>query len=244
MTNPISNDPPAIKDIEADLPNRSDSQDLFTTKANRFFSSLPEWANSLTQFGQWLGQKVTNVHQYEQAAAQHVEAAKTEVDNANSAAQQASGFADAAQQHASIAQQQAHQSEQSATNAAQQVSLAEAEVLKTKTEVNRASEQADRATTQADTAENWSQQSQQYANDAQGHSDQAAAYRDEAQGYAAALNMPGAYGNAGKVLVANENEDGYEFKNFYTREEVDQIRNQVKKEGFKPLFESGIFKGI
>lgn len=244
MSDPISNDPPAIKDIEADLPNRSDSQDLFTTKANRFFSSLPEWANSLTQFGQWLGQKVTNVHQYEQAAAQHVEAAKTEVDNANSAAQQASGFADAAQQHASIAQQQAQQSGQSATNAAQQVSLAEAEVLKTKTEVNRASEQADRATTQADTAENWSQQSQQYANDAQGHSDQAAAYRDEAQGYAAALNMPGMYGHSGKVLAVNGQEDNYVFLEVYTKAEVDLIIEDIVSKAYRPKFEKRFFNGV
>jgi hypothetical protein len=90
MTNPISNDPPDIKDIEADLPNRSDSQDQFTSKANRFFSSLPEWQASLSSLSEWQQQCAVQTHQYMNTAQQAVDDSQAQVSLAEQQVQLAS----------------------------------------------------------------------------------------------------------------------------------------------------------
>ncbi|WP_157729763.1 glycine-rich domain-containing protein [Bacterioplanes sanyensis] len=119
MTNPIFNDPPVVKNIEADLPSRSDSQDQFTSKANRFFSSLPEWQQSLAGLAEWqkncsdmtyhymedaekavtdaqhavtdAQQEVSNAAQQVVLAAQQVTLAKEQTDRAENFTQQIEG---------------------------------------------------------------------------------------------------------------------------------------------------------
>ncbi|ASP37855.1 hypothetical protein CHH28_03830 [Bacterioplanes sanyensis] len=103
-----------MKDIEMDLPNRSDSQDQFTDKANRFFASLPEWQQSLSNFGGWIqstAQQTSDlrdeVEQFKENSELQVDLAKVEVQNCQAEVEGAKQQADRSLSEADRAQQQA-----------------------------------------------------------------------------------------------------------------------------------------
>jgi hypothetical protein len=118
MGNSIINDIPVIKNIEEDLPRRSDSQDQFTNKANRFFASLPEWQQSLSNFGGWIqstAQQTSDlrdeVEQFKENSEQQVDLAKAEVKNCQAEVERAKQQADLSLAEADRATQQADRAE-------------------------------------------------------------------------------------------------------------------------------------